>query len=207
MRKLSYLACSGILGISSWSLAAGPTTQPIPVDRIPVPPARTAVTVAKPIGHSQKMSLPASVLVFAFQPIGEAQSVAWVGPAAQETIVTDLTRLTNLQATSAAAASPNSALAAIKQAKSNGVDAVILGNVQAEGAQLRFTGQVINVKTGKAMGGLLATGDFRDLFSLEDDLGRQAKSILRPPPPGQQVAALTKSDEMSQIFDLNDSTA
>jgi len=212
MKRVKYLAAAGVLGVASAALAAAPTTQPVPVNEIPVPPARNSAPVARPVATLATASastahLPASVLVFAFAPTGEAQSVAWVGHAAQQTIVADLARLTDVQPSSATATPPASTDAALQQAAKAGVDAVIVGNVQAEGAQLRFTGQVLNVTTKRTIGGLTATGDFNDLFTLEDQLGKEAKNILRPPPKNEQVAVLTKADEISVIFDDGDAAA
>ncbi|HEY1684099.1 MAG TPA: hypothetical protein VGG19_05010, partial [Tepidisphaeraceae bacterium] len=44
----------------------------------------------------------------------------------------------------------------------------------------RVTGQIVAVSDGHAVGGLTATGEARDLFTIEDTLATQAKRLLEP---------------------------
>ena len=69
-----------------------------------------------------------------------------------------------------------------------GAQYLISGTCQVVDVELRLSGQMIDVATGRPVGGLKATGAVRDLFSLEDILCDQAKRLLPQPPVAARPA-------------------
>ena len=113
----------------------------------------------------------------------------------QESLETEVARLSGLSAVSAnAPVAPIDSTSARSAGKAAGADVVVFGAEQYSGQDVRFTGQVVDVKSGAALGGIKASGDFRDLFELEDELSAQLSRALRPPPPMSQVA--TNNDSL-----------
>jgi TolB-like protein len=119
------------------------------------------------------------VLVLPPALINAAAQQEWIAPAIQQSLATDLTRHLpqSVEAGDRAARSINDA---IDQAR--GVDAtqLVTGTVQFNGDQLRFTGQVVDVKTAKPIEAIIVTGQTKDLFVLEDSITEQATKALLP---------------------------
>jgi hypothetical protein len=63
-------------------------------------------------------------------------------------------------------------------AREHDAAAVVFGQAQLMGKEIRLTGQVVDAATGKSFGSLKATGPVEDLFRLEDTLTRQAVEAL-----------------------------
>ncbi len=57
---------------------------------------------------------------------------------------------------------------------------VIVGTCQIIDDQIRVTGSVLDVASGKTLGGLHSTGNLRNLFNLEDALASQSGRLLVP---------------------------
>lgn len=147
------------------TLAAAPATQPAAQAEGPVP----------------------DVLVLAFDEIDANPVQDWIGSGVQQSLVADLSQLKTLQ-TSSGAGRTADLQRAVETGRRAGAAYVILGSYQVVEPQLRISGQVVDVTTGRVIGGLKATGTVRDLFALQDTLGTQAKRILNeqftPPPQG-----------------------
>lgn len=111
--------------------------------------------------------------------------------AVQASMIADLSRGAGISAEGGPA---NSDLTqAVQSAQTRKARFLVAGGYQTMDGEVRFTGQVIDLKTGTVVGGLKATGPMRDLFGLEDALGRQAQqailATLNPaPPPAPQPA-------------------
>ncbi len=61
--------------------------------------------------------------------------------------------------------------AALKAAHEADATIVIFGHSQTNGNQIRLTGEVLDVASGKPLGGLRATGTSEELFHMQDILG------------------------------------
>ena len=126
------------------------------------------------------------VLPIAPSPSGEQP---WVGAAIQRDLTADFTQATRLRVVAPSSALPaTDAQAALREARRASADYVLYGESQVSGAQMRVTGQVLDVNTGGAVGGLKATADVDDLFPMEDMLAMQAvrslpAEFLKAPPP------------------------
>lgn len=131
------------------------------------------------------------LLLLPFDEIGAGAKQSWISRAIQQSMTAELSRLRWVQlldATPASSSPATDAAQAIRIAKAAGAQLVIFGSYQIVQADLRVTGQVLDVQTGRAVGGLKATGAIRDLFALEDTLAEQAKRLL-PQPAVAEVKA------------------
>jgi hypothetical protein len=74
----------------------------------------------------------------------------------------------------------------------SGAEYVVFGSYQTLENELRLTGSILDVKSGKIIGGLKATGAVRDLFGLQDQMAEQMKrqlmNLYSPPATKPAVA-------------------
>jgi len=134
---------------------------------------------AQPAGPAPQAAQPApvcDVYLIPFTPLGNDNSLDWVGKAVQQNLLTDLARakLHPLGSDKPIANSSDAQAAA----RAAGAKYLITGTYQVADQQLRFNGQVIDPTTGNVLGGISTTGAVRDLFALEDALSSQAVQQL-----------------------------
>ena len=145
-------------------------------------------------GQADSSASAGKVLVLLPALINADAQHQWIAGAIQQSLTTDLTRHLpqSIESGDRPARSINDAL---DQAR--GVDAtqVVTGAVQFNGDQLRFTGQIVDVKTAKPIAAIIVTGQTRDLFVLEDSITEQATKALLPRKtnPTTAPAAITPS--------------
>jgi TolB-like protein len=189
-----------ILGAISTALAGGPAipaTQPlIPVDDIPVPGERLA-PVAPPAAPAV---VKGNVVILPFEMLGDLGHRDWVARAVQESLAAEVARQNGFLPITVATAGASDTAAARETAKSVHGDIVIFGACQFSGPQIRLTGQVVELSAGQSLGGLKVSGDFTDLFSLEDQLGAQVRLALAPPPVTATMAAARAKTDAALIF-------
>jgi TolB-like protein len=131
-----------------------------------------------------------TVLVLPFE--SATADKQWVGKAAQQTLVAELSNLANVSAASSSkpATSPDDAASA---ARSAGAQYAIFGGVQAANDELRVTGVVVETANSQPIGVLRATGPARDVFALQDQIADQAKAalpgVIAAPPPATTASA------------------
>jgi TolB-like protein len=125
----------------------------------------------------------AKVLIVPFKQMGDPSSHAWVGAAIQENMISDVTAnpVTQAIGMNQPLANMDSADAA-KAASGAGASIVVFGSYQIAADQLRVTGQVMDVASGRALASLQVTGAVTDLFKIEDTLGSQLGAALPQPP-------------------------
>ncbi|CAN5370889.1 hypothetical protein BH10PLA1_BH10PLA1_20660 [soil metagenome] len=119
------------------------------------------------------------VLVLPFAPL-QPNDPEWIGRAIQQSVAADLSRPTNgqsLQAMNDGKAAVTTA-DAIDAGRSAGAQFVVYGSYQLIEPSLKLTGQVIEVSTGRVLGGLKSTGSVRELFDMQDTLAFQARWAL-----------------------------
>jgi TolB-like protein len=123
---------------------------------------------------------PPEMMVYPFSPLGEVGSNQWIGQAIQQSLLVQVSQpqalAWTIPATQPATATNDPTAAAAKA----GAGLTVFGSFQISGDNVRITGQVVHVASGKVIGGLSATGAIRDLFQLEDTLGAQLRGILQP---------------------------
>jgi TolB-like protein len=192
-----FIATSLLLFGASALLADPATTQPaMPVSEIPVPPPRAAATPAATAPIVTNV-LSGKVIVLPFEVLGDAGGRDWVGRAVQESLASEIAHLGGFSPVSLAATGPIDTATALDTAATAKADIVIFGDCQFDVTDIRFTGQIVDVSKGQAVAGLKASGNFRDLFALEDQLSAEVRHALKPPPP--PVAGSPNPDD-SMVF-------
>ncbi len=184
--SMLQIAAGLVLGVfptvlSSQSLPASPATQPV------------EQLAARADGTR--------ILVLAFAPV-QASDADWISRAVQQSVVADLSRPTTGQPLQAISDSTpvNSTNDAIEAGKKASAKYVVTGNYQMVEPNLKVTGQVIDVETGKVVGGLKSTGSVRELFDMQDRIAGQVRfSIANERMAGKKqqtaVASLPKNPE------------
>ena len=119
-----------------------------------------------------------SILVLPFvSPPG--QQFNWIGKGIQQNLIAEISPDLRGSIASPAGIQPTEdPAAALKAARDAKAAAVIFGSAQVIGKQIRLTGQVLDVPSGKSLGTLKATGALDDLFRLQDLLAGQAVRAL-----------------------------
>jgi len=162
------------------------------VDQIPVPAPR-AVAPAPAVSPGD------TIVIFPFEVLGDAQRRDWVSRAVQDNLGIEAARLGGVFPIAAPAPAEEIDTAAARDAaKALNGDLVIFGACEFAGPDVRITGEIVNVKTGLALAGLKASGDFRDLFALEDVLTAQMGRALHP--PVAMASASQRASDRSMIF-------
>lgn len=182
MLRAAFLSVCGLVG--SAGLAVGQATQSITVDGRPASnDATNRVVLTLPIASPG------------------TGSYASAGQSIQQDLVADLTSLT-----AAHVIAPPSAhavmdeQAALEQGRQNGAGFVVWGQAQVSGNQMRVTGQLLDVNSGRPLAGLKATAPADNLFPLEDSLAAQVAralpasiGLLVPPPQTQPAVQGTEA--------------
>ena len=100
------------------------------------------------------------VTIAPFTPLDDS-AASWIGKAVQQNLIADLARQH------------------FRPSESAGDGGYIIqGTYQVSDPLIRFSGQLLEARSGKVVGGLSATGSSEDLFTLEDTLSRQAAQQL-----------------------------
>ncbi|HET6250197.1 MAG TPA: hypothetical protein VFE47_21075, partial [Tepidisphaeraceae bacterium] len=162
------------------TIIPAPVPSSVPVATAPVPPANPALPDGK-------------ILILPFQADNPNDATPWLGKSIQESMMADLTVAApdRVKVSDQTAASPD---AAIVLGKQSGARYVIAGGFATINQELRITGKVLDVETGKSVAGLKVTGDPGQLFHMEDALALQVRAQvlgqqvgpMQPPPADQQ---------------------
>lgn len=160
-------------------------------------PAPSTAAPAQPAAKAPEAPLAAPVvdatqiLVLPFAEVSDGGKRDWIGRAMHQSMLAELARLRFVEPLSpngaAATDLPTEPEAAARAGKDAGAAYVVFGSYQIIEDDLRVTGQIIDVATGKVAGGIKATGNVRDLFGVEDIIAAQLKREL--------AAAIKPSDE------------
>src|SRR2546423_6492824 len=143
-----------------------------------IAPAIRGADPAPPAGAGQH---PTRILVLPFSMTGADGKYAWIGQAISENYQAELAKAgfaivnpTNPDGP-VAIGDPDKAL---RVAQNSRAEVVIFGSYQFLDPDLRVTGQIVDVPSNQVVGVLKASGTFRQLFTIEDDLSEQAKKLL-----------------------------
>jgi hypothetical protein len=104
------------------------------------------------------------------QPFTEAnpqQSPDWISKTLHQSLSDELAGIKGIQLTQSAT-------------KPADAQYMITGQIQRLDGELRVSGQVIDAKDGKIVGGFKATGSDRELFAIEDSIAQQVKPLIAP---------------------------
>jgi TolB-like protein len=138
----------------------------------------------------------AKVAVLPFDAAGPADK-GWIAKAVQKNLMAELSRVNSVQPVAGTVSAADQD-AALKAATEAGADFVVFGTYQVVEADLRLTGQVVEVATKKSVAGLKSTGSLRDLFGLEDVIANQVKRALPQPAAEAKVEMLQQPKAAEQ---------
>src|SRR5665213_196751 len=144
-----------------------------------IAPPASATLPAAGDGVAATQGVNGKILVLPFMALNPNDASAWMGKSIQESLVADLTVSAPDRVVSGQQIAP-SVEAALNLARQNGARFVVAGGFASSGQQLRITGQVLDVQTGKPITGLKATGEPSQIFGMEDSLAMQVKSRVIP---------------------------
>jgi len=178
----------------------------IPVDQIPVPgnsnnAVPPAPVAANPPGAAQAAPAAGKIAILPFDALGDVQGRDWVGRAVQQNLSAEVARIGGWFPISAA---PLNGMidtsSAVQAAQTVGADYVVFGSAEFAGNQVQIVGEVLSIKSDKALTGLKVTGAMSDLFSLEDQLGEQLASALRPSAVASGPATQPTTNDQQPVF-------
>jgi TolB-like protein len=196
----------GSVGLATSALADGSQPPLIPVDQIPVPggPANAAPpqqVAALPPAAAQPNLVPGKIAIIPFEILGDVQNRNWIGRAVQQSLAAEIARLGGWFPISAAALNvPVDTSSAVQAAQTVGADYVVFGSVQFAGNQVELVGEVLSIKSDKAITGLKVAGDMTDLFALEDQLCTQLHNALQPGSAVANGPATQPANNQQQVF-------
>lgn len=128
------------------------------------------------------------LLVLPFSAINQLEYQPWLGRSIQQSIVSDLMAgAPGRIVTSELVAADNAA--ALDAARKAGAEYVIRGEFASVGGDVRVTGQVLDVASGKPITAIKATGPSSSVFAMEDDLTMQIRRRLSLTPPAAAGAS------------------
>ena len=141
------------------------------------------------------------VLLLPFAAVGETGGAEWIGQAVQQSLLSDLSRVKTLQPLVPGTAIKGAMdLEGVRQAgKAAGADYVVYGSYQLGEVALRITGQVLDVNSGRFVGGVKATGSVRELFEMEDAIAEQTKRILSKQVWAAEAAARVEAVKLEDV--------
>lgn len=114
-----------------------------------------------------------------------------MGRSVEQSVLADLTVSAPGRVMDVETSAPDAA-AALDAAQKNGARYVVFGSYATIGNDVRVTGQILDVTSGKSVSAIKATGPSNQLFPLEDELAAQIRNrlALNPTPgPGDQNPA------------------
>jgi TolB-like protein len=134
------------------------------------------------------------ILILPFSSVEEGGSLT-IAKGVQHDLAANLAFGKTLVVSPNVPAGPADAEAALKAAHEADATIVIFGHSQTNGNQIRLTGEVLDVASGKPLGGLRATGTSEELFHMQDILGAQAMWAL--PTTMRDYNVLLKATEIA----------
>lgn len=140
------------------------------------------VLLAHQVGAADVPASSAKVLILPFSAINQNEYQPWLGRSIQQSVESDLLAAAPGRVISSEAPAADDA-AALDAARKVGAQYVIRGEFASVGGDVRVTGQVLDVTSGKAVTAIKATGPSSNVFAMEDDLAAQIRRRLSLTPP------------------------
>lgn len=150
--------------------------------------AACALGLALSAGAADASAGSAKVLVLPFSAINQNEYQPWLGRSIQQSLAADLLVSAPGRVVSSETPAADDA-AALDAARKVGAQYVIRGDFASVGGDVRITGQVLDVTTGKPVTAIKATGPSSNVFAMEDDLTAQIRRRLSLTPPNPASAA------------------
>ena len=135
----------------------------------------------------------AKVLVLPFSPLNQAEYQPWLGRSIQQSVAADLMTSAPGRIISSESPAADDA-AALDAARKAGAQFVIRGNFASIAGDVRVTGQVLELSSGKAVTAIKATGPSSNVFAMEDELDAQIRRRLALSPPASGGASVVATE-------------
>ena len=139
---------------------------------------------------------PPRVMVFPFASVGDTGKYAWIGQGLQQGLIAAASRPGTVVSTPAVSATkPGDTPEGnpVETARNAEASIAVFGTFQVFGDDLKCSGQVVDVGTGRSLGRLDATGLVKSLFKIEDQLGGELDHALPVTQAGSDATAPTAS--------------
>ncbi|HMB95562.1 MAG TPA: hypothetical protein VKK61_05945 [Tepidisphaeraceae bacterium] len=144
-----------------------------------VPATIRADDLPAPASGPKTIEAPPRIMIFPFTPIGDVGKYDWIGQGIGQSLLVQTNQIWSMPAP-APTTQPAGPIDPVAQARDAGAGIVVFGSFQISGDEVRVTGQIVHVASGKVIVSLNTTGAVRDLFQLEDTLGSQMRNVLQP---------------------------
>ena len=128
---------------------------------------RAIALLAAILVSTQALAETKSVIVAPFAESNELQQLDWVSRSLHQALVDDVASIPEV-----------TVLNASKPANPNDAQYIVRSTLQRGNGELRVSGRVEEVATGKTIGGFKAGGSERQLFAIQDSIAEQVQSIL-----------------------------
>jgi TolB-like protein len=158
------------------------------------PPAPAPVAQAANVAPNASLS----VMILPFREIGNNAADAWISEAVDWDLKSELLKNYQVTFTPAPAKLPDSQAEAIQDGLAAGAQFVVYGTYHVVNGQVRVNGSIVSVADGRATGSVIATGDLKDLFKVEDALSAQLQ--LRLPLTRNKVEEAPAARPPVQVF-------
>ena len=133
-----------------------------------------------------------SVAVLPFKPVSGDDSDEYLRLGLTDTLITKLSSLKHFVVRPTNAVRKYGSQDALSSGRELGVDAVLDGNVQRVGQQVRVTVQLVSVKDGRVLWGGKFDEKFTDLFNVQDTIAEQVARALEVGLTGDDKRLLAK---------------
>lgn len=117
------------------------------------------------------------LLVLPFNAMNQNEYQPWLGRSIQQSLVADLLAAAPGRVLSSETPAADDA-AALDVGRKLGAQYVVRGDFASVGGDVRITGQVLDVTSGKPVTAIKATGPSSNVFAMEDDLTAQVRRRL-----------------------------
>ncbi|HSU68531.1 MAG TPA: hypothetical protein VLJ39_16745 [Tepidisphaeraceae bacterium] len=135
--------------------------------------------------------------VLPFTSLNPSESQPWLGKSIQQSVLADLIVIAPARVISSDIEAKDTG-AALDAARKEGARYVVTGSFATAGQNVRVTGQVLDVNTGKPVTAMKVTGSTNNVFSLEDELAAQVRRRLELNP----AAAAQTSGPSQEVPDM-----
>ena len=146
-----------------------------------------------------------SLAVLPFQTLSSDAAGNYLGLGLADAVITKLgsTGEIVVRPTSAVMKYAGSATDPLAAGREQGVDAVLLGHVEAEGSQVRVTAQLVRVKDGNLLWADSFEDDRQQMFALQARVAeRVARSMAMGLSPGARIRLVQQDTRNSKAYEL-----
>ena len=174
MNRISAVAVAAVLAVAGMTAGTAsaqyPPSAATPAGYPPTVQNAGQTSPARPAKPSPKVE------VFPFEPVGNPGPVDWAGKGIQASLQSDVSHTGAVLVMTPAG--PPEGTDPVAAAKAAGADLAVVGTYQVQGNDVRADGHLIDVNTGRPVGGFSGRAPVGSVFQLEDAVGEQLRHLL-----------------------------